>query len=180
METRFALDYRNAEAAQSRRALSRALYRAHRWGSAAIVIPAVLYVAFAVHAWATLWPGTLTATVIIGAGLVLLIYVRVAAPILNRRRMARVSGLRDLEGRQVVYTFDDDGFRIETEHFDGFQKWAGVDRILVDQGTVLIVLGMNAHFVPGRLFTSAGQRREFVAWALQKLTPEARGRSRIE
>ena len=179
METRFTLDYRNAEAAQSRRALSRALNRGHRWGSAAIVIPAILYVGFAVHAWATLWAGSYTATAIIAAGLVLLAYVRITAPILNRRRLARVSGVRDLEGRQVAYTFTEEGFHIQTEHFEGLQKWAGVDRILVDQGTVIIVLGMNAHFLPGRVFTSAWQRHEFVAWALQKLTPEARSRSQI-
>ena len=143
------------------------------------MIPALLYVGFATHAWATLWAGTLTATAIIGAGLVLLIYVRVAAPILNRRRLARVSGLRDLEGRQITYTFNDEGFHIATEHFEGFQKWAGVDRMLVKQGTVLLVLGMNANFLPGRVFTSSLQQREFIAWALQKLSPEARARSQI-
>lgn len=179
METRFTLDYRNAEAARSRRALSRALHRGHGWGSPAIIIPALLYVGFATHAWATLWAGNLTATAIIGAGLVLLVYVRIAAPILNRRRLSRVSGLRDLEGREVTYTFNEDGFHIHTEHFEGFQKWAGVDRILVDDGAVVFVLGMNANFLPGRVFTSALQQREFVAWALQKLTPEARSRSQI-
>ena len=160
--------------------LHRTLYGGGRAGVAwAIILPAVAYLAFSAHAYFTLWPGDLTATVIVGAGVALLAYIRLAAPWLNRRRFARLSGVASQEGRQVTYAFEEDGFRIHTEHFHAFQKWAGVDRIIAQDGMVMIVLGPNANFLPARMFPSNDAQREFVAWTLQKLTPEARARSVI-
>ncbi len=180
MQRDYVLDYRGAEAQQSRRLLQRTLYGGGRMGVAwAIIVPVVAYLGFAVHAYFTLWLGDMTATAIIAAGVVLLSYIRLAAPWLNRRRFAKLSGVASLEGRQVSYTFEEEGFRIQTEHFEAFQKWAGVDRIIVRDGMVMIVLGPNANFLPARLFPSKDARREFTAWLLQKLTPEARARSLI-
>jgi hypothetical protein len=179
VQKEFILDYRGAEAARSRRLLHRTLYGGDRAASWAIVLPAIAYLAFSAHAYFTLWPGDLSATVIVGAGVVLLAYIRLAAPWLNRRRFARLSGVASLEGRQVTYAFEEHGFRIYAEHFDAFQKWAGVDRIIALDGMVMIVLGPNANFLPARMFQSSDAQREFVAWALQKLTPEARARSVI-
>lgn len=180
MQKEFVLDYRGAEASRSRRLLHRALYGGRGSGVAwAIIVPAIAYMAFAAHAYVTLWPGDMTATAIVATGIALLGYIRLAAPWLNRRRFARLSGVKSLEGRQFTYAFEDDGFRISTEHFEAFQKWPGVDRIIVQDGMVMIVLGPNANFLPARLFPSNEARREFVAWMLQKLTPEARARSVI-
>ncbi|RYG38106.1 MAG: YcxB family protein [Burkholderiales bacterium] len=178
MQREYTLDYRGAEAARSRRLLQRALYGGGRVGvSWAIILPVVAYLGFAAHAYLTLWLGDMTATAIIAAGMVLLAYIRLAAPWLNRRRFAKLSGVASLEGREVRYVFEEEGFRILTEHFEGFQKWAGVDRIIVRNGMVMIVLGPNANFLPARLFPSNEARREFCTWLLQKLTPEARARS---
>jgi YcxB-like protein len=181
MEKSFTYDYRSAEALGSRRALNRALYGGgRRWTpSMVLLIPALLYVGFALYSNWTMWLGDLTVFVIVGAGLALLVYIRFAAPRINQRLFARMSGVAALEGRTIAYEFGEDGYHIHTQHFDGFQRWAGVDRIVETKGMVLIVLGPNAHFLPARLFASAGSRREFVAWALQKLGPEARARSRI-
>ncbi len=180
MQREFVLEYHGAEAARSRRLLHRALYGGRGPGIAwAIVVPAIAYLAFAAYAYVTLWPGDMTATVIIATGIALLAYIRLAAPWLNRRRFARLSGVASLEGRQMTYAFEEEGFRISTEHFEAFQKWPGVDRIIVRDGMVMIVLGPNVNFLPARLFPSNEARREFVAWILQKLTPEARARSVI-
>lgn len=180
VQRQYALEYRSAEAARSRRLLQRSLYGGGRMEVAwAIIIPVVAYLCFAGHAYLTLWLGEIAAPVIIAAGMVLLGYIRLAAPWLNRRRFAKLSGVASLEGRQVSYTFEEEGFRIQTEHFEAFQKWAGVDRIIVRDGMVMIVLGPNANFLPARLFPSKDARREFTAWLLQKLTPEARARSLI-
>lgn len=89
-------------------------------------------------------------------------------------------GRGETGGARGQHVFEEDGFRIRTEHFEGFQKWAGVDRVVVRDGMVLIVLGPNANFLPSRLFASNEARREFTAWLLQKLTPEARARSQID
>jgi hypothetical protein len=179
MQTRFTIDYRSGEAAASRRILNRTLYsRGLRWLSAgAILGPAVLYVAFVFHANWTGWLGADTVTVIVGVGIVLLVYIRFAAPRINRRLFRRASGVAALEGRKVEYEFSDEGYRIRTDHFEGFQKWAGVDRIVERDGMVLIVLGPNANFLPARMFASAAERGEFILWVLARLTPEAREKS---
>ncbi|RYZ14344.1 MAG: YcxB family protein [Alphaproteobacteria bacterium] len=180
MQREYVLDYRGAEAARSRRLLQRTLYGGGRMGVAwAIIIPVVAYLAFAGHAYLTLWLGDITAPVIIGAGVVVLAYIRLAAPWLNRRRFAKLSGVASLEGREVRYVFEDEGFRIFTEHFEAFQRWAGVDRVIARDGMIMIVLGPNANFLPARLFPSNEARRAFIAWLLQKLSPEARARSVI-
>jgi hypothetical protein len=180
VEKRFQFDYRGTEAALSRRILNRALYGGQKWGAAwPVVVPVLIYLGFAGHAYFTLWLGDMTAPVIVASGMVMLAYIRLAAPWFNRRRLARLSGAASIEGRQVAYEFEDEGFRIRTEHFEAFQKWAGVDRIIGRGGMVLIMLGPNAHFLPRRLFESEEEQREFLAWALQKLTPEAQARSKI-
>jgi hypothetical protein len=179
VERKFTCDYRSGEAAASRRILNRAIYnRGLRWLSAsAILAPAVLYLVFAFHANWTAWMGEYTVTGIVGVGLLLLIYIRFAAPRINRSLFRRVSGVAALEGRKIEYEFGDEGYRIRTEHFEGFQKWAGVDRIVEKDGMVLIVLGPNANFLPARMFSSAAERGEFIAWALARLSPEAREKS---
>jgi len=179
METRFTIDYRSSEAAASRRILNHALYsRGLRWlSAAAILAPAALYLVFAFHANWTAWMGEYTVTGIVGVGILLLAYIRFAAPRVNRRLFRRVSGVAALEGRKIEYQFSDEGYRIRTEHFEGFQKWAGVDRIVERDGMVLIVLGPNANFLPARAFSSDAERGEFITWVLARLTPEAREKS---
>jgi hypothetical protein len=179
MQTSFSYDYRSAEAIESRRVLSRAVYGgARRWmPPLALLIPALLYVAFALYSNWTAWLGDRTLIVIVALGLALLIYIRFAAPRINRRLFAKASGVAALEGRKIAYEFGEDGYRIATEYFEGFQKWGGVDRIIERPDMVLIVLGANAHFLPGRLFASEADRRAFVDWALMKIHPEARARS---
>jgi hypothetical protein len=181
MNHSFHIDYRADEAAASRQVLNHVLYGGRRWMPAmGIVIPAALYIAFVFHANWTAWMGTMTTTVIVGVGVVVLLYIRFAAPRINRRLFARASGVAKLEGRQVGYEFTDLGFHIRTEHFEGFQKWAGVDRVIDDGRMILIVLGPNANFLPARLFASKEQRKEFLAWLLARLTPEARARSHVK
>ncbi len=180
MEKRFQFDYRGTEAALSRRVLRRALYGGQKWGAPwPVVAPVLVYLVFAGHAYVTLWLGDMTAPVIVASGMVMLAYIRLAAPWFNRKQLARLSGAASLEGRRVAYEFDDTGIRIRTEHFEAVQKWAGVDRIIGRGGMVLIMLGPNAHFLPRRLFESEEEQRDFLAWMLQKLTPEARARSKI-
>lgn len=181
VELKFTCDYRGAEAAASRRILSRAIYR--RAGRvlphSAILIPALLYLGFAFYTNWSGWLGRYSLPAIVAIGIVVLIYIRFAAPEINKREFARASGVTELEGRRVSYEFNEEGYRIRSEYFEGFQKWAGVDRIIDEGGMVLIVLGASATFLPRRLFTSAGQRREFVSWAVSRLTPPARKRSSI-
>lgn len=180
MDRQFTIDYRADEAAASRKILNRALYGGRRWLPAmGIVIPAALYVGFVLHANWTAWMGTWTTTVIVAVGVVVLLYIRFAAPRINRRLFEQASGVTRLEGRQIAYEFTDEGFHIRTVHFEGFQRWAGVDRVIDDGKMLLIVLGPNANFLPERLFVSKDQRREFSAWLLARLTPEARARSRV-
>lgn len=182
METRFSLDYRSSEAVAGRRLLNRTIYSGgRRWvSSAAIVIPAALYVAFAFYSNWTGWLGEWTLSIVVGVGIALLIYIRFAAPLLNRRLFARASGVTAQEGRLVDYEFSDDGYRIRTEHFEGFQKWAGVDRIIDDGRMLLIVLGPNANQLPRRAFSSGEQRRQFIIWMMGRLSPQARARSRLK
>jgi YcxB-like protein len=179
VELRFTCDYRGSEAAASRRILNRVIYRhTGRWAPhGAILVPAALYLGFAFYTNWTAWLGTYSLPAIIGMGILVLIYIRFAAPRLNQRDFARATGVLDLEGREVSYEFDEEGYRIHTEHFEGFQKWAGVDRIIEEGGMILIVLGPNANFLPKRLFSSAAERRDFVAWAVSHLSPAARRRS---
>jgi hypothetical protein len=180
MNHSFHIDYRADEAAASRKALNRALYGGRRWLPAmGIAIPAALYVGFVLHANWTAWMGIWTTTVIVAVGVVVLLYIRFAAPRINRRLFERASGVARLEGRQIAYEFTDEGFHIRTEFFEGFQRWAGVDRVIDDGKMILIVLGPNANFLPARLFASKDQQREFAHWLLERLTPEARAKSRV-
>jgi len=179
VQREYVLDYRGAEAARSRRLLQRSLYGGRVGVAWAILVPVIGYLGFAAHAYLTLWLGSVTAPAIVAAGIALLAYIRLAAPRLNRRRFAKLSGVASLEGRRVSYQFEEEGFRISTEYFEAFQKWPGVDRIIVRDGMVMIVLGPNANFLPARLFASNEARQVFTAWLLQKLTPEARARSMI-
>ena len=180
MNQQFTIDYRADEAAASRKVLNRALYGGRRWLPAMwILIPAALYVGFVLYANWTQFMGIWTTTVIVAVGVVVLLYIRFAAPRINRRLYERASGVARLEGRKIDYEFTDEGFHIRTVHFEGFQRWAGVDRVIDDGKMILIVLGPNANFLPQRLFVSKQQRKEFAAWLLERLPPEARARSRI-
>jgi len=180
METRFSLDYRSAEAVAGRRLLNRTIYAGRRWiSSAAIFVPGALYVAFAFYSNWSGWLGRYTLEIVVGVGILLLIYIRFAAPVLNRRLFRRISGVADLEGRLVDYEFSDEGYRIRTQHFEGFQRWAGVDRMIDDGDMLLFVIGPNANHLPRRAFSSRDQRRAFIAWAVGRLTPQARARSRL-
>jgi hypothetical protein len=121
--------------------------------------------------------GAYTVTGIVAVGVVLLMYIRFAAPRINQYIFRRASGAAALDGRKVEYEFTDEGYRIRSEHFEGFQKWAGVQRIVEGEGMVLFLRGPNANFVPARAFASDAERSEFVAWVLARLTPEAREKS---
>lgn len=181
VELRFTCDYRLNEAAASRRILNRAIYRgARRWlPHGAILVPALFYLGFALYTSWSLWLGAWSMSAIIGVGIVVLIYIRFAAPRLNQRAFVRASGLAELEGRKVSYDFGEEGYRIRTDHFEGFQKWSGVDRIIEEGGMVLIVVGASANFLPKRMFSSLAQKREFVAWAVSQLSPAAQARSSL-
>lgn len=180
MERNFTCEYRLSEAAASRRILNSVIYRARRrWlPHGAILLPVLLYLGFAFYTSWSLWLGTASLPAIIGVGIFVLLYIRFAAPRLNQRDFVRASGIRDLEGRKVTYEFNDDGYRIATEHFEGFQKWSGVDRVIEDSGMVLFIIGASANFLPKRMFATAAQRREFVGWATSRLPPAAQARSR--
>jgi hypothetical protein len=177
----FTIDYRAEEAAASRKILNRALYGGRRWLPAmGIVIPAAIYVVFVLHANWTFWMGVWTTPVIVAVGVIVLLYIRFAAPRINRRLFEQASGVSRLQGRKIDYEFTDEGFHIRTEFFEGFQRWAGVDRVIDDGRMILIVLGPNANFLPERLFVSREQRKEFTAWLLQRLTPDAQARSKVQ
>jgi hypothetical protein len=181
VELRFTCDYRGSEAAASRRLLNRAIYRGtRRWlPHLAVLVPALIFLGFAYYTNQSGWLGRYSLPAIVGFGILVLLYIRVAAPRLNQRDFVRASGFRELEGRRISYEFNEEGYRISTQHFEGFQKWSGVDRIIEESGMVLIVLGAGANFLPKRMFSSAAQRREFVAWAVSRLSPAARARSKI-
>src|SRR5262245_5363031 len=128
VQTDFTIDYRATEALASRRALGRVLYGGPRWMAwLAIVLPAALFVAFAIHAWMTLWLGEMTSSIIVAACIGLVVYIRLVTPLIGRGQFRRLSGIRALEGSKVSYAFGEDGYRIVTEHFEGYQKWPGVD-----------------------------------------------------
>lgn len=178
MDRTFRYDFSIAEAAANARALNRALY-----GNARFAYAAVLAVSFVVvlgialtGAYLGWWGDFYNAALIVGVGLALLLS-RFITSALRRRMAKRARAGHEIEGRRVDYTFGDDGYRISTETFEGFQKWAGVDRIIDGKGSVMFVLGLNAHFLPDRLFETPEARREFLVWAAGKLTPEARARS---
>ncbi|HVY88349.1 MAG TPA: YcxB family protein [Hyphomonadaceae bacterium] len=178
MQTRFTYDYRRAELAGSAKVLNRALYGSGRTVYLLLAtFPAFVLLGFiAVGAYSGWWGDWYLAAMLYGCAFVL-IYSRFAAPAIRKRLMKPPTGQAALEGREIGYDFGDDGYRITTQYFEGFQKWAGVDRIIETPEMVLIVLGANAHFLPGRLFASDKDRRTFVDWALQKIHPEARARS---
>lgn len=178
METRFTYDFRGAEAASSARALNRELHGSSRWTyTLAAALPPMALLGAALAGAYLGWWGDNYFTVVIGAAAIAFLWTRLVLPFLRRSMLKPSSGL--LEGRVVEYEFGEDGYRIQAETFEGFQKWAGVDRIIDAKGAILFVLGLNAHFLPDRLFASDDARREFLGWALGKISPEARAKSRI-
>jgi membrane protein implicated in regulation of membrane protease activity len=178
VDRKFTWQFSSAEAAANARVLSRALYGHAGFIYAMLVTAASLAVLGVALAGSYLgwWGDYYIATVIVAAALVLLLS-RFVAPWLRRTLFRPSHRGGEIEGRAVEYEFGDDGYRIRTETFEGFQKWAGVDRIIDTSGAILFVLGLNAHFLPDRLFASADARGEFLDWALNRISPEARARS---
>jgi hypothetical protein len=178
MEKNFRYDFSSAEAAANARVLARALYGNAGFIYAMLVTAAsvsVLGIALA-GSYLGWWGDYYIAAVIVAAALVLLLS-RFVAPRLRRALFKPSHRGGEIEGRTVEYEFGEDGYRIRTQTFEGFQKWAGVDRIIDAKGSILFVLGLNAHFLPDRLFASVDARREFLAWAQGKISSEAQERS---
>ena len=176
MEKQFTIDHRGAEAASSARALRREPHGSSRWTYALIAaLPPIVLLGAAVAGVYLGWWGENYFTVVIGAAALAFLWTRLLSPLLRQKLLKPTGGV--LEGRMVEYEFGEDGYRIRTETFEGFQKWIGVDRIIDAKGSILFVLGMNAHFLPDRLFASPEARREFLDWALGRISPEARARS---
>jgi hypothetical protein len=174
MQTRFDYDFRGAEAANSAKLLRGALHGSSRWTYAlAAALPPVGLLGAAAAGVYLGWWGDNYFTVVIGAAAMAFLWTRLVSPLLRRKLLKPTGGV--LEGRVVGYEFGEDGYRIHTDTFEGFQKWAGVDRIIDAKGAILFVLGMNAHFLPDRLFASAEARREFLDWALGKISSENAG-----
>ena len=180
MQTKFTWEFRSSEAAANSRLLARTLYgnAGFYYGLLTVLAPVLVMGVALVGVYHDWWGDYYPAAVIVAAMLVILI-LRLGRPWLRRVLFKPPHGGGEIEGRRVDYMFGEDGYRIETETFEGFQKWAGVDRIIDAKGSVMFVLGLNAHFIPDRLFASPEARREFLAWAAGKLMPEARARSRI-
>lgn len=176
MDKTFSYAFNSNEAAANARVLSRALYSKARATYAAVLITSVAVVLGVALAGVYLgwWGDFSSAALIVGIGLAFLISRFVASRLAKRARSGR-----EIEGRTVEYEFGEDGYRIRTQTFEGFQKWAGVDRVIDAKGSILFVLGLNAHFLPDRLFASADARREFLAWTLDRISPEARARSGV-
>jgi hypothetical protein len=178
MEMRFTIDFRGAEAVRSARALRRELHGSSRWTyMLAAALPPIALLGVAATGVYLGWWGESYFTVMIGAAAIAFLWTRLLSPLLGQKLLKPIGGL--LEGRMVDYEFGEDGYRIRTETFEGFQRWAGVDRIVDAKGSILFVLGLNAHFLPDRLFASPDARREFLDWALEKISTEARARSGI-
>lgn len=179
MEKTFAFDYRKAEAAGATRALREASAASRRGRLLAInATPAVLVFLFCLASYVFGWWGEWLLTVSIIACMVGLGVTRLVSPWL-RRKWAAPPARASLDGRRIAYAFEDTGYRISTEFFEGFQKWGGVERLVDGAEAILFVVGDHAHFLPHRLFASEAERRGFLAWALDRLMPEARARSRI-
>lgn len=181
MDRTFTYAFNSIEAASNARALSRALYGNASFLYAVLVTGASIVVLGIALAGSYLgwWGQYYIAAVIIAAALILLLS-RFVAPRLRRALFKPSHKGGEIEGRTVEYVFGEDGYRIRTETFEGFQKWAGVDRILDARGSILFVLGLNAHFLPDRLFATPEARHEFLVWALGKIAPEARAKSGID
>jgi hypothetical protein len=177
MEKKFSYQFSGDEAAANARLLSRALYSNARATYVVVLVTSVavaLGIALA-GAYLGWWGDFSSAALIIGIGLAFLV-----SRFVGSRLAKRAHSSHEIEGRTVEYEFGEDGYRIRTRTFEGFQKWAGVDRIIDSKGSILFVLGLNAHFLPDRLFASAEARREFLLWALEKISPEAWARSGIK
>jgi F0F1-type ATP synthase assembly protein I len=176
VDRKFTWQFSSNEASANARVLSRALYGKARATYVAVLVTSVAAVlgVTLVGVYLGWWDDFSSAALIVGVGLAFLISRFVASRLAKRARSDR-----EIEGRTVEYEFGEDGYRIHTETFEGFQKWAGVDRIIDAKGSILFVLGLNAHFLPDRLFASIDARREFLAWALDRISPEARARSGI-
>jgi hypothetical protein len=83
------------------------------------------------------------------------------------------------EGRRIRFEFSDDGYTMTSEFFEGRQRWPGVFYMIAGEGLILFVISDMAHILPDRTFATPEDRKAFLAWALDRLTPEARALSRV-
>lgn len=175
----FSFDYRGAEAVAHSRMLTRSLYTQGSRTSATMLAlaPAVALFGAALLGFRLGWWGDYGVTALVvaaGGGIVL---SRLTTQLVNARAYRKISGVASNEGMDVTYAFGDEGYAIRTPHFDGLQRWTGVDRIVAGGGAVMFVVGAHAHTVPARCFATTTERDDFLRWVLEKLTPEARARS---
>ncbi len=179
MQRSFAYDYRGAENLANTRLLHRALYSGRvRWTSSVLVLlPSLIVFGLALVGMRSGWFGDYALAVLITAAAFAFLSVRVVAGWVNRRAYTRITGVAANEGREVTCEFRDDGYVFRTEFFELLQRWPGVDRMIVAPTGVMFVVGAHAHTVPARAFADAASRDAFIAWARERLTPEARARS---
>lgn len=97
--------------------------------------------------------------------------------ILNRWMIGRVPGSAALNG-ETTLTLDEDGVHHTSEVSDTVVRWTGISHIFSRRGTLFFATGLSAYYLPARCFSSEADRREAIDFALARMTPEARARSK--
>lgn len=77
----------------------------------------------------------------------------------------------------VTYRLLDDGILFEAPFAATHVKWLGVTEIAPGRDAWLFITQGAAHFLPRRLFQSKLDESAFLAACLNRMTPEAQGRS---
>jgi len=116
----------------------------------------------------------------LAAAFVLLILLRVGQGRLRRGGSGLPPSVQAQEGLKVTFEFSDDGYRITSDYFEGFQRWPGVYCILADETLIVFLISDIGHVLPVRALASADERASFLRWALDRLSPEARARSEVD
>jgi len=179
LQTTFDYEFRVAERRAGARLLRRVLYPARRIDfNVVILIGPVALAAVALAGRFLGWwdeTGQFLGLVAAFAFLLLLRF--------GLRQMARKApppaSVQANEGRQVKFVFSETGYSMTSEFFDGMQRWPGVHCIIAGEGVTLFVISDMAHILPDRTFATPADRTAFLAWALERLTPEAQARSRV-
>lgn len=97
--------------------------------------------------------------------------------VLNRWMIGRVPGSTALNG-EATLALDEDGVHYTTEVSDTVVRWTGISHIFSRRGTLFFATGLSAYYLPARCFSSEAARREAIEFALARMTPEARARSK--
>lgn len=97
----------------------------------------------------------------------------------ERWSVKRLGGMASAEDVDVTLSMDDEGIRFIRSNVDCKVGWGGIDQVFVNRGTLFFVISSGAYFVPLRCFASPELRQATIDFALARMKPEARQRSRL-